>query len=386
MKRAVMISAPIHSVPPKKGAAVEWWMYQVSQRLRNFEPHIIAISNDDEALDESLQGVAFHRIKIGRVYKRIFQKITRWDPWSYGHRANQIIDRLGADIVHVHNTPSLFIKLLRLNRDSRRRYALHMHNEKSTAGLPDSCNLFVVSRYLESYYRDRLPKAKIQIITNGVDTAVFKPKWSVDALSPFPALDTAIPAGKKVLLYVGRMSPEKGPLKLVEAFSELIKRRQDVFLVMVGEFSKGDNERARYGNAIRNRCNAIDRHCLLMDVVAPGLIHHVYYRADLVVIPSEFQEPFGMVCIEAMAAGIPVLVTRRGGLPELVREPERGVFIRDVDNPDRFAEQLSELIDSGSLLEAVSFNARKYVERCHDWTHVALQTESAYQNLFAIGN
>lgn len=88
-----------------------------------------------------------------------------------------------------------------------------------------------------------------------------------------------------------------------------------------------------------------------------------------------------MVPIEAMAAGTPVLVTRRGGLPELVSEPERGVFIRDVDDPARFAGQLGEVIDSGRLLEAIKVNARKYVEERHDWTHVASQTESAYQNL-----
>lgn len=381
MKKSVMISAPIHSIPPRTGAAVEWWMYQVSQRLDGFESHIVAIGKDDEPLVETLQGVAFHRIKIGRVYKRIFQKITRLDPWSYAHRANRIIEQVGADIVHVHNTPPLFTKLVRLNRNPRRCYVLHMHNEKNTDVLPGRCDMFVVSQYLERFYRYKLPQANIRVITNGVDNDVFKPKWLFEKLPSFPAFDNRLPEGRKIVLYVGRMSPEKGPLKLVDAFAELIRHRRDVFLVMVGEFSKGENDRARYGAAIRSRCATFAEHCLLMDALTPEQIHHVYYRADLVVVPSEFQDPFPLVPIEAMAAGTPVLVTKRGGLPELVSEPERGVFIRNVDDPAAFAGQLGEVVDSADALEAMAQNGRRYVEEHHDWARVAVQTASAYRFL-----
>ena len=53
-------------------------------------------------------------------------------------------------------------------------------------------------------------------------------------------------------------------------------------------------------------------------------MHEYYQTADLAVVPSEFEEPFGMVAIEAMAAGAPVLATRKGGLPEIVHEGVTG--------------------------------------------------------------
>lgn len=381
MKKIVMIAAPIHSIPPRTGAAVEWWMYQVSQRLIDFEAHIIAIGKENELASETLQDVAFHRIKIGRLYKRVFQKITRLDPWSYARRANRIIDQINADIVHVHNSPPLFHRLLLLNRNSRRQYVLHMHNEKSTTCIPENSNMFVVSQYLEQYYRKQLPKINIRVITNGVDTEAFKPKWLMKSLPPFPSLDNHLPLDKKVILYVGRMSPEKGPLKLANAFAELIRKRNDVFLLMVGEFSKGDNDRARYGMAIRDRCIAFSDNCLLLDALPPEQIRHVYYRANLIVIPSEFQDPFPMVPIEAMAAGIPVMATRRGGIPELISEPERGIFINDLDNPVTFAQQLNKTIDDIELLKMMAQSGRRYVEEHHDWSQVARLVTCSYQCL-----
>ena len=82
-------------------------MYQVCRRLAGFEPHIVCIAADDYPDEEQRDGIFFHRIRMGRLYKRLFQKITRIDPWSYAGRAAALIDRIKPDIVHVHNAPRL---------------------------------------------------------------------------------------------------------------------------------------------------------------------------------------------------------------------------------------------------------------------------------------
>lgn len=381
MTKVVMISSPIHSVPPTKGAAVEWWMYQVSRRLSQFEPHIIAICNGDELAQESCSGVIIHRIKFGRIYKRLFQKITRIDPFSYGRQAVQIIDQIGADIVHVHNSPKLYLELRARDQRSARKYVLHMHNEKKDHGLPADCDLFVVSKFLERYFRDTLPNANITTIPNGVDTALYVPKWQRTNTATNDEIQGQIPPGKKVVLYAGRMSPEKGPLKLVKAFLALLEQRRDVFLVLAGEFSgREESDRTAYGAAIKSECAKIQDHCVILGDIAPQSMQEVYAIADLVVMPSVFSEPFGMVAIEAMAAGVPVLAARKGGLMEIIEDRVTGIFIRDEDQPRAFANQISEILDDEELIARVQQNARRYVEPRFRWEMVAERIEAAYRS------
>ena len=374
-----MVAPPFHSIPPNKGAAVEWWIYQVCKRLTHYEPHIISICERNEPELENRSGVTIHRIRFGWIYKRIFQKTLRLDPLSYAYRANRILAQVGADIVHVHNMPALFLELAKLGRESDRHYILHMHNEKQDPNLDNNCTLFVVSRYLKNYYRKILPEAHIRIIPNGADVDLIRPKWEETVAPNYRNLQTRIPHENKVILYAGRMSPEKGPLKLVKAFSELRKQRQDVFLLLAGEFdTRKNNDRTAYGVLVRSECEKMQGFCELLGNVVPGEMQSVYHHADLVVMPSEFEEPFGMVAIEAMAAGVPVMVAKKGGLVEFIEHRRTGIFIRQPDDPVDFAIQLSETLKDDQLLKEMAHNARRQVEKSFGWELVAKRTEEAY--------
>lgn len=359
-------------------------MYQVSRNIEGYEPHIICAAASGYPEEEVLEGIHFHRIRIGRLYKRLFQKLTRLDPYSYAARAARIIDALRPDIVHVHNTPKVFTKLYERCRWKQARFILHMHNEKQVEELPAGASLFVVSDYLRRWYQARLPSTDIAVVTNGVDIEAFQPSW---ALAEDPAarkLRHGIPPNKKVILYVGRMSPEKGPLDLALAFQELIGRRRDVLLLLVGEFSTGNastNSRAEYGDQIRNVCRELGKNCVIVGSVDPATIHEYFHLGDLVVVPSEFEEPFCMVAIEAMAAGVPALVAKKGGLPEFIIEGQTGFFIDDTKDSNAFAQQIGELLDRLPTLDPVRSNARHYVEQNNSWQKVGQQLESAYSKL-----
>lgn len=382
--KIVMIASPIHPVPPKHGAAVEWWMFQTARRLKTYEPHIISIGADGYAAEEELSGVHFHRIFIGRLYKRVFQKLTRLDPWSYAHRAAQIVKRLAPELIHVHNAPQLYSDLARMLRHAGPRLILHMHNEKQFPPLEAGAPLFVVSRYLEGWYAQRHPQAIIRVITNGADIGRIRPVWEGVEVSELRRR-LGIPPGKMVILFVGRMSPEKGPLDLVLAFRELFAQRQDVFLLLVGEFSKRrgtrPNDRAAYGEQIRAECQKMAGFCHYTGSVNPVSIQDYYYAGDLVVIPSEFEEPLCMVAIEAMAAGIPVLASRKGGLPELIEDGTTGFFIEAPKSPSRLAAQIDGLLSQPDALRQIASRARRQAENRHDWSEVARQTEEAFTRI-----
>ena len=378
MKKIAMIAAPVHPVPPRNGAAVEWWMYQVCRRLSGFEPHIISVAAADYADEERRDGIAFHRIRIGQFYRRLFQKILGVDPCSYARRVARRLAAIHPDFVHVHNTPALFAGLTRYYRGPA-RFILHMHNEMPVEQLLPGTVLFTVSRYLKERYAARLPGADIRVVTNGVDTDVFRPLPPGDITALRARLK--LPTDRKIVLYAGRISPEKGPLDLVYAFSELRRRRQDVFLLLVGELRTGPDRRGNYGRRLLAACEALGADCYHAGTVDPARMHEYYQVADLAVVPSEFEEPFGMVAIEAMAAGIPVLAANKGGLREFVIPHETGFLIADTRDYAGFARQMHELLDRPSELERVQRNARAYVERHHGWETVTHQLETLYRSL-----
>lgn len=383
MKKIVMVAAPVHPVPPRKGAAVEWWMYQVSRRLAGFEPHIVCISTDDYPDEERRNGIFFHRIRMGKLYKRLFQKITRLDPWSYARRAARRIDKIRPDIVHVHNAPDLFAEIRRLSAWKSARYILHMQNEMRVRGLRADELLVADSEYLKSWYAAHLPGVAVSVVTNGVDLSLYEPAWTTDPDTRHLRATYHLPPDKKVILYVGRISPEKGPLDLVLAFRELLKRRQDIFLLLVGEMRTGavSDRRVEYGRKIQQACAELAGGCRHVGVVNPADMHKIYPVSDLVVVPSRFEEPFGMVAIEAMAAGVPVLAASKGGLREFVIPGQTGFLIENTENHDLFARQMDELLNQPEALDKIRRQARRYVEQYHGWDTVARQTEEQYHRL-----
>jgi glycosyltransferase involved in cell wall biosynthesis len=92
-----------------------------------------------------------------------------------------------------------------------------------------------------------------------------------------------------------------------------------------------------------------------------------FAEADFLVLPSRF-EPFGIVLLEAMAAGLPVIASRVGGIPEIVTEEETGLLV-EPDNPDRLADALWLLCQDESLRFSMGRMARERVKR-YAWDSV----------------
>ena len=174
MKKIAMVAAPVHRVPPRNGAAVEWWMYQVCRRLSGFEPHIISVAAEDYADEERRDGIAFHRIRIGQFYRRLFQKILGVDPCSYARRVARRLDS-SIPISCTCTTPRPcspgWPGITAVRRVSSCTCITKCRLNSSRPGTV----LFTVSRYLKERYAARLPGADIRVVTNGVDTDVFRP-------------------------------------------------------------------------------------------------------------------------------------------------------------------------------------------------------------------
>ena len=206
----------------------------------------------------------------------------------------------------------------------------------------------------------RVAPERIAVIPLGVDLEQFQPR---DRAAARAALE--FPAEERLLIAVGRIEPLKGFDILVRALAEMTERER-VRLLVIGGDERAAPELARL-RAIAEEVGVADR------VRFPGSIPHqrlaVYYNAaDVVVIPS-FSESFGLVALEAMASGVPVVASRVGGLTVTVADGRTGYLV-PWRCPEPFAEKIDLLLSNDALRRALGAAGAESVG-AYAWENVA---------------
>jgi len=356
---------------------VEQWIDAVSHRLSEFDPHIVSVPHPERPDIETAGGVTYHRIRVGRLYNRLFRKITRIDPYPYIRRVADYAKSVAARIVHLHNAPQFVAPLQSLLPAAR--LILHMHNEKNFHGMRKVACLVGCSQYVVDWHRRRgFPAERFFVLPNGVDVDRFSP-GDIDVEL---RRRHGIPDDVFVVLYVGRISPEKGVDRLVDAIRILNCR--DLHLVLVGEWPRGDarkSERVSYAASLRIGLDGIPH--TLIDVVPPTEVHRYFHLGELVVIPSQFEEPFSMVAIEAMASGVPVLAARKGGMVEYLRHRENALLFDADASPEILAKAIQSARADQDLLSSITHAGRSLVTARFGWQTVADQTSELYRKLLS---
>jgi glycosyltransferase involved in cell wall biosynthesis len=229
----------------------------------------------------------------------------------------------------------------------------HVHGLNSAACFRYSSLVIAVSEAVKRHLcAQGLNEGRIRVIHNGVDLERFRPA---------PASDAKVALGrdpKHPLVGVfGRLSPEKGQRIALEAMFLLLKDRPGARLLLVGD----GPDRAELLECAR--ALGIER-VVEFAGFRPDTVS-LLSACDVVLVPSA-KEGFGLVAVEAMAAGKPVVATRVGGLSEIVVHGETGFLVRPND-PNSIARSLAELIDDSSLCERMGRQGRERAEACFDF-------------------
>jgi D-inositol-3-phosphate glycosyltransferase len=211
---------------------------------------------------------------------------------------------------------------------------LRLANEKKLA---KHCDRIIVPTqkdqdYLIQHYD--APYDNIQIVPCGVDLNQFKPQ---DKISVRRQL--TLPVDDPIILYVGRFSPIKGLDRLFKSVS-FITRLSHSLLVMVG----GDGERSPMSQHLKKKAQTfyIQDRVIFAGRVDQKILPLYYSAADVLVVPS-YYESFGLVALEALACGTPVVTTSVGAMEDIVKKGVTGYVAPDSD-PKKFAGYIEAIL------------------------------------------
>ena len=210
---------------------------------------------------------------------------------------------------------------------------------------------------------------RISVVACGVDLGLFKP---IDKEAARDALGLN---GKKMVLFVGRIEPLKGVDILLAAAAQM-RGESDFQIFVVGGDGTATDEMRRLRGLASDL--GIIRRVSFLGPVDHDRLPLFYNAADICVVPS-YYESFGLVALEAMACGTPVVASRVGGLTVTVRDGETGYLI-PWHYPQPFAERMALLLGDEELRRSFGRTAREAVKG-FGWSSIADALESLYREL-----
>lgn len=313
-------------------------------------------------LDQFAAGVEDFARESGTAYDLIHSHY-----WLSGVAGLRLREKWGVPLVHMFHTLGR-LKNTVAQSPADLEPALRLDEETRIVAEADrvvAANV-VERAHLVWHYRARADR--IAVIPCGVDTDLFQP------MDPAKAKDLLELPPDPLLLYVGRLQPIKGLDTLLEAMTAV---PEPACLLIVG--GEHDERESAHGAALRQRLKALglERRVRFLRAQPQRRLRLFYAAADATVVPS-YYESFGMVALEAMACGSPVVASRVGGLTTTVQDGVTGRLVPEGD-PAALAAAISGLLD-GAEGRRLGQQATRWAAE-HRWPCVAEAVCRLYSEL-----
>jgi D-inositol-3-phosphate glycosyltransferase len=325
-----------------------------------------------EHIPEFAQG-----IKQFAADKNIHYDIVHSHYWMSGLAAGMLADAWNTPIVHMFHTLGEMKNRI-AQTESEKEGPYRLNGERRVL---DRVNRLIVATLAEQAQLQWLYKVdprKTTIIPPGVDTGHFYP-IPKDEAKQF----VGIPQSDRMVLFVGRIEPLKGVDTLIRAMAclHLKEMERPAYLAIVGGAPEASpeemtTEMSRLQALCRELC--LDNMVVFLGKRGQDTLPYYYSAADVLVMPSHY-ESFGMVALEAMACGTPVIASQVGGLAFLVQDSVTGFHVPDGDH-EALCEKLTLLLGDSALRERIGQQAAEYV-RGYAWETVAAQMLRVYAGL-----
>jgi spore coat protein, CotS family len=377
--KVLMICTEKLPVPPVRGGAIQTYIQGISGILsKQHDLTILGTTDISLPQEERKNNIRYVRIDGGKVFEIYAEKVVTF-------LANNFFD-----LIHVFNRPRL-IPLIR-KAAPHSRIILSMHNDMfyqhkilpadAQTAIKEAERIITVSDYVGNEICRLYPQAasKVQTIYSGVNLNTFVPwKKSDTAAQIRQKLRKEYNLeSKTVILFVGRLTPKKGPDLLIQAIDEVHSSNSNIALVIVGGTWYSVDTVTDYVAYVRILAERASFPVITTGYVAADLIHQWFWAGDIFVCPSQWQEPLARVHYEAMAAGVPFLTTARGGNPEIVLG-QNGLIVEQPEDIEEFAKKLRKLLTDPKLCQTMGENGRRLAEKHFSWERVADEVLEAWK-------
>lgn len=306
-------------VPAIRGGAIQIYLDSVASIIGK-TADVSVISIKDPELKESEE--------------RNNVKYLRFDEDSYLEQLTTHVKNAKYDVVHICNRPTWIKTLAEASPETK--FVLSVHNDMFA---PDKISdqegmdcislvakIITVSDYIGNTITSRFPDAqsKTKTVYSGVDLEDYHPQWTAEGSRIRRRIrDELGLEGRKVVLFVGRLSKVKGPHVLLQAMPKIIEEHPDIMMVFVGSKWFGDDNVNNYVKHLYTFGSLYLENVTFIKFVKPRDIPGLYTMSDLFVCSSQWQEPLARVHYEAMAAGLPIITSNREVIQKLSRKKKR---------------------------------------------------------------
>lgn len=369
-KKIAIVTPGTFTLPSARQSSVESIVENMSRWLKNdYELHIFSKKVQSVRFQETLDGITHIRPATGGQ--------------KYRYTVREWIIKLRPDLIQVENRPRMAKYLKEKCRSTPVWLSIHSTRfiTKPHISLPElrSClkaadTILVNSEFMKARLARMAPAVKDRIKVNypGVDTERFASRWSDEGRRSREALLKELGyEGKKIVLYAGRLQEIKGVHHLLEAAPDIVQQHPDTVLLILGSAFYGKDEITPYVAKLHQLGNRLPRHVRFIPHVPNREMAKWFQLADAVVVPSFQDEAFGLVNVEALSAGVSVVATRAGGMPEIVQHEQNGFLVDPTRVHEELVQSVNRILEDPQLGENMGKAGAELVRNRFTWKQMA---------------
>ncbi|EFM11571.1 glycosyl transferase group 1 [Paenibacillus curdlanolyticus YK9] len=328
-----------------------------------------------------------------RIYGRTAKGLPRKGRWNgvmcerypaaskatYTRLVGRALTGFQPDVIEVENRPRMLLALKRKHPNARLWLNLHSSTyiqpsyigiQQLRRSLRTAEKIIVNSYYLRDIVASKAPEAasKIAVVHLGVDTERFRSMHSPEGAARRERLRQGKGwTGRKVVLFLGRLIPLKGVHHLIKLMPQLAARHPGAMLVIVGSAGYGSHRMTAYSKRLKAMAKPMGNRIRFVPYVPYHEVPDWLLGADVVVVPSIRREAFGLVNVEAMASGVPVVAARIGGIGEVVQDGETGFLADPARLQQELLAKLDQLLADDQLRQRMGRRSREKAETYFTW-------------------
>lgn len=377
--------------PPQNVGGLSQHVYELSRALVKEGLQVDVITSGGEKIPEReiMEGIGVWRVNTfhggtGRDFINWVQMLNfallekgamlsnRKNKYDLIHAHDWLTTYAARSLKNIYTTPLLAtIHATEFGRNN----GLHNDEQRNISDLEwwltyEAWKVVCCSRYMKDELQNifRLPEEKIEIIPNGIRPEAYQPADKISVMETLP-----LQSHEKVIFYIGRLVQEKGVQVLLDAAPAILRRFPNTKFVIAG---KGPFEEYLHAHA---RNLGLEEKVHFLGYVNDQARNGLYDSASVAVFASLY-EPFGIVALEAMASGTPVVVSSVGGLDEIIEHEKDGLKVYPGD-PNSLAEQVCRLLENEDWAASLAEKGYEKAISTYSWKKIAQRTSKVYSDI-----